>query len=66
MTIVETIREEVKSLSQEELAEFRRWFAEFDAELWDRQLEKDATDGKLDDLAKEAIREYRSGKAKLL
>jgi hypothetical protein len=29
-------------------AEFRRWYAEFDADLWDRQVEADPKNGKLD------------------
>jgi hypothetical protein len=42
------------------LAEFRRWFAEFDAAAWDRQLEADATAGKLDALLAEAEDDYQN------
>jgi predicted esterase len=42
------------------LAEFRRWFAEFDAVSWDRQLEADLSAGKLDALLTEAEDDYRS------
>jgi hypothetical protein len=35
------IEEKIRALSTEELAEFRQWFAEFDAAAWDRQLERD-------------------------
>ena len=41
------------------LAEFRRWFAEFDAAAWDRRLEADVTAGKLDALLTEADDDYR-------
>ncbi len=40
------------------LAEFSRWFAEFDAAAWDRQLEADVTAGKLDALLTEADDDY--------
>ena len=36
--IVEEIERAVRKLSPEELAAFRAWFAEFDAEVWDRQF----------------------------
>jgi hypothetical protein len=64
MTTVEIIEREIKSLSREELAEFRRWFAIFDADAWDDQIEADAAAGKLDTLAQEALAEYEAGKAR--
>jgi len=51
----------VSQLSLEELAAFRVWFAEFDAELWDRQFEKDVADGRLDELAKKARQHLQEG-----
>lgn len=59
---VENIERQIKQLSAAELAEFRLWFAEFDAELWDRQLESDVLSGKLDALASEALRAHAAGK----
>ncbi len=52
----------VTSLSPEDLARFRAWFAEYDGAGWDRQLEQDVADGKLDALADQAIREHQAGK----
>ena len=52
----------VTGLSSDELARFRAWFVEFDADAWDRQLEEDAKNGRLDALADEAIRAHRAGK----
>lgn len=52
----------VTGLSSDELARFRAWFSEFDADAWDRQLEEDAKNGRLDALADEAIRAHRAGK----
>lgn len=62
MNRIETIEKEVASLSGDELAAFRAWFAEFDAASWDRQIAEDARLGKLDALADEALRDYRAGK----
>jgi hypothetical protein len=56
MSKLEALEKRVSGLSTEELAEFRRWFAEFDAAAWDRQIERDAKAGKLDALADEALR----------
>ena len=66
MSNVEAIEEAVQSLPPVELAEFRRWFAEFDAAAWDSQIEADADAGKLDALAAEALAEYRDGGAREL
>lgn len=53
---------EVRALSAEELAEFRKWFLEFDADAWDHELETDALAGKLDALANKALSAHRAGK----
>ncbi len=58
---VKSIEKAVESLPPSELAEFRRWFAEFDAAAWDKQIEQDAAAGKLDGLATEALADYRAG-----
>jgi hypothetical protein len=58
---VEELERQVKDLSAEELAEFRRWFAEFDALEWDRQFESDVRAGKLDALAERALRVHDAG-----
>ena len=64
MTTLENAEKIITQLSSEDLSEFRQWFAEFDADLWDEQIESDAAAGKLDALAEEALAEYREGKAK--
>jgi hypothetical protein len=38
------------------------WFAEFDAEIWDRQFEEDVAAGRLDGLAKQALQYLREGR----
>ena len=62
MSIVEAIEEAVAKLPPGDLAEFRRWFAEFDGAAWDERIECDARAGKLDGFADEALAEYRAGK----
>jgi len=63
---VKSIEQAVELLPPSELAEFRRWFAEFDAVAWDRQIEQDAIAGKLDGIAAEALADFRSGAAREL
>jgi DNA repair photolyase len=66
MTTVDEISRAVKRLPKKELARFRKWFAEYDATAWDRQLETDAQAGKLDTLIREAQRDHRAGRTKPL
>lgn len=63
---VKSIEQAVEALPPSELAEFRRWFAEFDAAAWDKQIEQDAIAGKLDGLAAEALSDFRAGPAREL
>ena len=66
MGTVKSIERAVEALPPSELAEFRRWFAEFDAAAWDTQIEHDAASGKLDPLAAEALADCHSGSAREL
>jgi hypothetical protein len=61
MSRVEEIEAEIQRMSSQELASFRAWFAEFDAESWDRQFEADVKAGKLDALAASALRDHEAG-----
>ncbi len=63
MSKVEALEKKISGLSAEELSEFRRWFAEFDATQWDRQIERDVKAGRLDALADEALRGHAAGKS---
>lgn len=56
----------IKSLTPEELARFREWFAEFDAQAWDRQIESDTAAGKLDRLIEESMAEHKANKSRPL
>jgi hypothetical protein len=61
MSSVKEIESAVARLSREELAAFRSWFADFDAEAWDRQFEKDVAAGRLDARGDEALRDLSEG-----
>ena len=60
---IEVIENEVSQLSSSELSAFREWFFEFDAEAWDKQIERDSQSGKLDSLAANALKDFQSGKS---
>jgi len=61
MPDVKAIEDAVKALHPQDLAEFRRWFAEFDIAVWDEQIETDAISGKLEALLVEAEEDYKTG-----
>jgi hypothetical protein len=66
MGSIKSIEAAIEALPAAELAEFRQWFAEFDSQAWDRQLERDVAAGKLDSLASEALSDHRSGTSRPL
>ena len=66
MQAVQELQSTVSQLSANELARFREWFDQFDAEVWDQQFEADVKSGKLDQLANQAIADFRAGKCKEL
>ena len=66
MSNVKSIEDAVRSLPPKELAEFRRWFAEFDNASWDAQLADDLASGKLGSLLAEAEADFRLGPRKEL
>jgi hypothetical protein len=64
MTKLEAIEQAVRELPPQELEAFRGWFEEFDAIRFDAKIEQDARDGKLDQLAQSALKEFREGPAR--
>lgn len=66
MSRVETLEDQVKNLSTDELKLFREWFAQFDSDAWDAQIEADAKSGKLRELAERALRDHQSGRSTVL
>jgi len=43
---VKELEDAVQRLSPADLDQFREWFAEFDAAVWDRQMEEDVAAGR--------------------
>jgi hypothetical protein len=61
MSKVEAIQSVILSLSPEEYAYLRQWFAERDWEQWNKQIKEDAVSSKLDFLIAEATAEKAQG-----
>ncbi len=57
MDRVSQLEEEIARLQPSELTRFREWFGRYDADLWDRQIEPDAQNGKLARVAERALRD---------
>ncbi len=66
MTTVQSIEAAVKQLPPHDLAEFRRWFFEFNDAEWDAKIEVDAQAGKFDALAAEALAECHTEHSRVL
>lgn len=61
MLTLDQIEAAILKLPPDEYQQFLEWFLDLDDQRWDKQLEKDIADGKLDDLAKEAIADFDAG-----
>ena len=66
MSAIEQLEQQVQSLSQAELSQFRAWFLAYDEQLWDQQIAADRQAGKLDKLIAEARADFQAGKARKL
>ncbi len=62
MSTVAEISGAVKRLPRKELVKFRKWFAEYDAALWDREFEADVAEGRLDAIARDVLKDHKAGK----
>ena len=59
---IEELETAVTRLSKEELANFGRWFEEFVADAWDRQIEADIRTGRFNAAGKRAKADYEAGR----
>lgn len=66
MTTLEEIEKAVSDLPIDQLAKFRAWFEEYEAARFDQKIERDATSGRLDRLAEQALADFRTGRAREL
>lgn len=62
MTRVQRLEQEITELTPSERSALRKWFQEYDAAEWDRQIQEDALAGRLDELAERALAEHRAGR----
>ena len=62
MSTLSEIKQAIGQLSPEDLSAFRAWFAEFDAQLWEKQFEADVAADRLDALAEKALQHLREGR----
>jgi hypothetical protein len=61
---VEELEKAVTELSPDKLAKFQAWFEEFVADAWDKQIEHDAQNGKLDKLFEDSMRDLKAGRVR--
>ena len=63
---IKEIESAIAQLPPSELAELAKWFAEYQAQVWDGQLERDVKGGRLDALMREAEQEFEQGRCEPL
>ncbi len=61
MSTLEQIEAAILTLTSDDFEKLRRWFLDLDYHRWDKQLEQDVAEGKLEALADEAIAEFEAG-----
>jgi hypothetical protein len=66
MATVEEIQSEIESLPHRDYIRLMRWIHQKDWQDWDKELDKDASSGKLDFLIEEALDEKKKGKLREL
>lgn len=59
---IKDIESAIAQLPPSEVAELAEWFEEFQAQLWDAQLEQDVKSGRLDALLKQAEQDFENGR----
>jgi len=66
MTKLEQIEKSVLELDTSDLEKFAAWFEKLQAERWDMQFETDVKSGALDEMANQAIADFKSGRSRSL
>ena len=64
MSNITEIQEAILALPEADYLQFRRWFNELDWAKWNRQIEADSENGKLDFLLAEALEAKEKGTLK--
>jgi hypothetical protein len=63
---IREIESAIAQLPTSEIVKLAEWFYEFQAQVWDRQIERDVQSGRLDALIEQAEQEFESGRCKPL
>lgn len=63
---VKDIEAAIAQLPREEITELSQWFEEFQNQLWDEQIERDAKAGRFDTLIEQAKAQAAAGRCKPL
>jgi hypothetical protein len=63
---IKEIESAIAQLTPSDLAELAKWFEEFQAQVWDEQLEQDVKAGRLDALLKEVEQDFEQGQCEPL
>jgi hypothetical protein len=63
MSTVEQIEAAIQKLPREDFFRLHGWIRDRFDDEWDKQVEEDASAGRLDHLAQEALAEYRAGRS---
>ena len=61
MSSIAEIQRAIISLTKSDYARLMRWLNDYDWEEWDRQIEEDSAEGKLDFLVSQAAEAKRQG-----
>lgn len=61
MSEVAEIKVAIAHLPVQAVIELRQWLEEWEADLWDQEIEADIQAGRLDELADEALRAFEAG-----
>ena len=59
---VEELQVKIAKLSAGDLARLSEWFAEYEADRWDEQIEEDLKAGRLDGALRRADDHYKAGR----
>jgi hypothetical protein len=65
MTVTE-IESAIEKLQPSEVSKLSEWFAEFEARIWDEEIERDLQNGKFQSLIEEAEKDFADEKCQPL
>jgi len=63
---VEQLEKAIENLPRDEFVRLAAWFAEYEAQQWDRQIEEDQRAGRLDHVIQRVRDDIASGRSKPL